>query len=142
MFYLAATQATRVIRMGFTASGAYTASETNGAYCEVLDNVVKAWTSKGGTSTSQGSATIPFGTLVVCDVEIKSATEARFVVFNAVTLAKYLDETITTNVPLFTGTVTLPCLKAWSTGTTAVELVTVDYIGVGPARPTYIKTPV
>jgi len=142
MFYLAATQATRVIRMGFTASGAYvSAAENNGVYCEVLDNVVKAWTSTGGTTTSQGSANIPTGALITCDVEIKSATNVRLVVFNSVTLVKYLDETITTNIPAFTNTLTLPCLKAWSTGTTAIGLVTVDYIGIGLARPTYIKTP-
>lgn len=116
---------------------------TNGVYFTTDNLTIVANTRKStGTIISQGSYTAPAGTFLVKDIEYLSDTSVRFVVWDFITGAKYLDETIISQVPNLVTELLNSGITAHSgAGTTAAALIDIDYLGHGLKRPVEITVP-
>jgi|GEM_PF-2989600 len=146
IFQIPANNATATINLGWM-SPATTPSATSGAFV-VISGVTaqaKVISSSGGTTTAS-SSTLSTGVWMVLDIEWTSATTCRFCIFDLASNTKYYDQTITvSNSILTTGGAYNPQgysgVVALSSGTTVLELIRIDYIGRGLARPAAIVTP-
>lgn len=119
------------IRLGFIDTTSQ-ADCTDGAYFEIASTgVVSTKTANNSTRTTAApTPTLNVGTWYRGEIEIQSATEARFRIYNSDTAAEVLPEqTITTNIPTTSGRNTGVGLIATNSGTSALDLIDVDWIG-------------
>lgn len=145
IFNLPATQSTRSVRLGWQNSATSTAP-TSGAWLSISDASVSAnFISVSESHTAVGSATLPYATYLVADIEVTSGTTVRYVVWDLVAGTKYFDQTITLTNSVTTSVNNTPLgwalSLATSSGTSAIVLMKLDYIGRGVARPASIVTP-
>ncbi len=146
IFLIPANNASATLNLGWSGP-ATTNPATSGSFLSITGVTAQAKiiSSAGGT-TSASSSTLPTGTWMVLDIEWTSATTCRFCVFDLASNTKYYDQTVTVaNSILTTGGSYNPqgyCgAIALSSGTTAFEMIRIDYLGRGLSRPSFIVTP-
>jgi hypothetical protein len=140
VFYLESSQSTRIIRTGFTSTGAgWSAQEISGFYAQISNQTITAVVAKASVNNNQGLGTVlPINTVIVLDVEVLGLNSVRIVAFDLLTNNIYFDQVINIVLPV-TGVFAM--FKAISTGTTAAAMCVIDYIGTGLTRPSYIAAP-
>jgi len=125
------TLALTTIRVGFLDTVSV-ADVTDGAYFEIAaTGVVSAKTANNGTrTTAPPLPTLALATWYRAEIEIQSATEARFRLFNSDTGALVFPETtIATNIPTAAGRNCGAGIIATNSGTSALALVDLDWMG-------------
>lgn len=139
--YLSASQATRTLRLGFH-DATTSADAVDGAYFEVANLTVVAKTASNSTRTTAGTNfVLTANTFYVFDIEYLTDTSVRFRVSVLSTGALVYDQTISTNVPTTITRAFFPSLVVTNSGTTAIDLMLIDYMGFGPAKPPHIVMP-
>lgn len=135
------TLATRTLRVGFHDATTST-DAVDGAYFEVTNLTVVAKTASNSTRTTSGTTfVLTAATFYVFDIEYVSATSVRFRVSQLSNGTLVYDQTISTNVPSAIARAFFPSLIVTNSATTAADLMLIDYMGFGPAKPSYIKMP-
>ncbi len=144
IFNLPAAQSTRSVRLGWQNS-ANAATPSSGAWLSISDATVQASFASVAESHTQGSAILSYGIYLVADIEVTSATSVRYVIWDLLAGTKYFDQTITLTNNIATNVNNSPIgwalSLATSSGTSAIALMKLDYIGRGVARPAAIVTP-
>lgn len=141
---LTAAQSTRTVRMGWLGI-ANASTVPTGAWFEVTGSTVVANFKSGAENQTVGSYTLANDNWYVFDIEVLTNLTVRYVIWDFVNGTKVFDQIITAannlagsanNSPLG-----WPLIVAYSSGTTAIALVSADYIGRGVGRPAHIVTP-
>jgi hypothetical protein len=135
------TLATRTLRVGFHDATTST-DAVDGAYFEVTNLTVVAKTASNSTRTTSGTTfVLTAATFYVFDIEYVSATSVRFRVSQLSNGTLVYDQTISTNVPSAIARAFFPSLVVTKSSGPASDLMLIDYMGFGPAKPSYIKMP-
>lgn len=135
------TFATRTLRVGFHDTSTV-ADAVDGAYFEVVDLTVVAKTASNSTrTTSDTTFVLTANTFYVFDIEYESATSVRFRVSQLTDGTLVYDQTISTNVPSGIARAFVASLVVTNSAATASNLMQIDYMGFGSAKPSYIKMP-
>lgn len=113
----------------------------NGSYVKIVAGVLTAETATNSVrTTSATTLTLAVNTFYTVDIEYLTASSVRFVVFNDAGTKLY-DQTISTNVPALIARSFSCGVVATSSGTTATDIIALDYMGLGTERPSFIVTP-
>jgi hypothetical protein len=125
-----AINASTTIRMGLLDSTT-SADAVDGAYIEVVNTTLSCKTANNSTRTTAGTAlTVAANDWRTVSIEYLTDTSVQFVVYDD-SGTVLLDQTISTNVPNTDARVFVAGAIATNSGTTALDLVLIDYMGVG-----------
>lgn len=133
---------TRTVRLGFLDTTT-NADAVDGMYFEIVNLTVSAKTANNSTrTTNPTTADLTANTFYVFDIEQTTSGNVRFVITDYATKTVLLDVNITTNIPTSAIARAFFCgLVVTNAATTATDLVLLDYMGFGPAKPTFVTIP-
>lgn len=139
VFYLPAPpDAGATTRIGFQDTTT-TAAPVDGAYVDIVGAVLTCMTANNSARTTGDSYTLSGETWYTLDIDYVTDSSVRFVLSNDAG-AVLLDTTISSNVPNATSRVFLAQIIATS-ATASSTILGVDYMGVGPVRPSFVPRP-
>ena len=134
VFFLPATDASTTIRLGFQDSATSTAP-VDGVWINIANTTLDGRTSSNSTSSTTGTSyTLSASTWYSVKIVLNSAaTQADFYLYDSSGTQLWTDN-LTTNIPTASGRVTGHGLVANNSGTTAVDLLDIDYMDVSISR--------
>lgn len=124
------------VRHGFHDTGTV-ADAVDGAYFEIIANVAAAKTAANSVRTQAATTyTLTAGVPYTFDIDVNAiGNAARFRIFADQSETPVFDQTITTNIPNGSGRSFGAGIVATNSGTVAVDLVNVYYMGYGSFFP-------
>lgn len=139
MFSLRASEKDRTVRIGFIDTTNHNAP-TDGAFLEISNLSATAKCRNNSTESASSSASLSSNTWYTVDIEYLTSSSVEFTIFDDSNTV-VLSATISTNVPNSAARVFGAGIVATNSGTSVRELIVIDYMGHGSARPNFIITP-